>query len=321
MIPGGGESGNTSCTPRGGPARARVVLTLAAVLGLEGADTGTISATTGNLERAFHVGNTDIGLLLSVVSLTGVLFTLPFGVLADRTRRTRLLTISITAWSIATLFSGAAPSYLWLLLARVALGMVTAAAGPVVASLTGDYFPAAERGRMYGLILGGELAGTGLGFVISGDISAALSWRYAMWWLVLPSLALAWLVHKLPEPARGGRGQIAEGAVRIPEESQAEAQSGASPAGDQAGHRPDGADPAEEAVRHAHIQPQASGVGGSRRAEPGPATAHSAVSCASGACCRDASIWWAMERRTLALVTQPWTCWPSDDGTGRPSCP
>ena len=51
----------------GGPARGRVVLTLAAVLGLSGADTGTISATTGNLERTFHVGNTQIGILLSVV--------------------------------------------------------------------------------------------------------------------------------------------------------------------------------------------------------------------------------------------------------------
>ena len=234
-----------------------MVLTLAAVLGLEGADTGTISATTGNLERAFHVGNTEIGLLLSVVSLTGVLFTLPFGVLADRTRRTRLLTISITTWSAATLLSGAAPSYLWLLLARVALGMVTAAAGPVVASLTGDYFPTADRGRMYGLILGGELAGTGLGFVISGDISTVLSWRYAMWWLVLPSLALAWLVHKLPEPARGGQGQIPEGAGSIPDESGTPAPSSPRRAGEQGSDRPHGADPAEEAVRHAHIQPQA----------------------------------------------------------------
>ncbi|PZS37654.1 MAG: MFS transporter, partial [Pseudonocardiales bacterium] len=263
MIPGARRLREYVLHAAGGPARARVVLTLAAVLGLEGADTGTISATTGNLERAFHVGNTDIGLLLSVVSLTGVLFTLPFGVLADRTRRTRLLSISITAWSVATLFSGAAPSYLWLLLARVALGMVTAAAGPVVASLTGDYFPAAERGRMYGLILGGEIAGTGLGFVISGDISTVLSWRYAMWWLVLPSLALAWLVHKLPEPARGGQGQITEGATRIPDESGTPAPSSPSRAGEHGTDRPHGidrphgADPAEEAVRHAHIQPQA----------------------------------------------------------------
>lgn len=62
---------------RGGGARARVVLTMAAVLGLSGADTGTISSTTGNLERAFHVGNTQIGLLLTVVGLTGALFTIP----------------------------------------------------------------------------------------------------------------------------------------------------------------------------------------------------------------------------------------------------
>lgn len=45
----------------GGPARARIVLMLAAVLGLNGADTATISAVTSNLERAFHIGNTKSG--------------------------------------------------------------------------------------------------------------------------------------------------------------------------------------------------------------------------------------------------------------------
>jgi MFS family permease len=80
----------------GGGGQARVVLLLAAVLGLNGADTATISATTGDLERAFHVGNTQIGLLLSVVALTGAVFTVPAGILTDRTKRTRLLAISIT---------------------------------------------------------------------------------------------------------------------------------------------------------------------------------------------------------------------------------
>ena len=145
----------------GGPARLRVVLTLAAVLGLSGADTGTISSTTGNLERAFHVGNTRIGLLLSVVGLVGAAFTIPAGILADRTRRTRLLGGAIVVWAAATALSGTATSYLWLLLARVGLGAATAATGPTLASLTGDYFPASDRGRMYGLILGGDLVGSG----------------------------------------------------------------------------------------------------------------------------------------------------------------
>ncbi|MGE5289827.1 MAG: MFS transporter [Micromonosporaceae bacterium] len=192
----------------GGPAQARMVLVLAAVLGLNGADAATISATANNLERAFHIGNTAIGLLVSVVALAGAVCTVPFGILADRTQRTRLLAGAVVLWSVATVSSGAATSYQWLLGSRVFLGAVSAAAGPVVASLTGDFFPAGQRGRIYGMILAGELAGTGAGFIISGDISSVLSWRYAFWWLALPSLALAWVVWKLPEPARGGQSRL-----------------------------------------------------------------------------------------------------------------
>jgi MFS family permease len=196
----------------GGRARAKVAVLLAAVLGLNGADQATISATANNLERAFGIGNTQLGLLVTVVALAGAAFTLPVGVLTDRTRRTRLLALSVAAWAAAALFSGMAVSYSWLLIARIALGAVSAAAGPTVASLTGDFFPAADRGRIYGLILGGDLVGSAIGFVLSGDISSALSWRFAFWWLVPPSLALAWLVWRLPEPARGGLSQLPAGA-------------------------------------------------------------------------------------------------------------
>ena len=178
------------------------MLTLAAVLGLSGADTGTISATTSNLEQAFHVGNTQIGLLLSIVGLVGATFTIPVGILADRTRRTMLLASSMVFWAAATVLSGFATSYLWLLLARVALGVVTATTGPTVASLTGDYFPAGDRGRMYGLILGGDLLGSGFGYLVSGDLSSLTTWRVAFWWLAIPSLALAWVVYRLPGYAR-----------------------------------------------------------------------------------------------------------------------
>jgi predicted MFS family arabinose efflux permease len=196
----------------GGPARARVVVILAAVLGLGGADTGTVTSNENNLEHAFHIGNAEIGILLSVVSLVGVLFAIPMGILIDRTNRVRLLTFSIALWAVAILFSGAATSFVWLLAARVGLGVVTATAAPAVASLTGDFFPAAERGRVYGLIPGGEL----IGYVISGDISSVLPWRFAFWWLIVPSLALAWAVRRLPEPARGGQSQLQPGAQVIP---------------------------------------------------------------------------------------------------------
>ncbi|HEX5297505.1 MAG TPA: MFS transporter [Streptosporangiaceae bacterium] len=248
---------DTALHAAGGPARLRVVLTLAAVLGLSGADTGTISSTTGNLERAFHVGNTQIGLLLSVVGLVGAVFTIPAGILADRTRRTRLLGGAIVVWAAATALSGAATSYLWLLLARVGLGAATAAAGPTLASLTGDYFPASDRGRMYGLILGGDLVGSGFGYLVSGDLSSLMTWRVAFWWLTVPSLALAWVVWRMPEPARGGFSRIEAGQEEIRDERDVEPGEpgqAAEDAGEPAGPQRPGL--AERAVRRAQVEPQ-----------------------------------------------------------------
>jgi MFS family permease len=45
------------------------------------------------------------------------------------------------------------PSNEQLLVTRLALGAVTAPASPAIASLTGDHFPARERGRGYAYIL------------------------------------------------------------------------------------------------------------------------------------------------------------------------
>ena len=252
----------TALNAVGGPARARVVLLFAAVLGLSGADTGTISATTNNLEQAFHVGNTQIGLLLTIVGLIGAVFTLPVGVLTDRVNRTRLLAASIVAWAAATVLSGLAPSYLWLLLARVLLGVVTATAGPTVASLTGDFFPAGDRGRMYGLILGGELLGTGIGYVISGDLSSLVSWRVALSWLAIPSLVLAWVVWRLPEPARGGASRLEPGAADILDAREARERrpdAGAGAGSGSAGPEGDAGpadDLAERAVKQARVEPE-----------------------------------------------------------------
>jgi MFS family permease len=186
----------------------RVVLTLAAVLGMSAADASTVGASATALRSGLHISNTDIGLLVAVTSLVAALATLPFGVLADRVKRTLTLGLVIILWGGAMLWSAAVSDFGDLLLARVFLGAATAAAGPLVASLVGDYFHPSERGRIYGFILAGELVGAGFGFAVTGDI-ATLSWRAAFIILALPAFALAWLVFKLPEPERGGRGILA----------------------------------------------------------------------------------------------------------------
>src|ERR1700735_228376 len=67
----------------GGPARARVIVLFGAVLALNGADTATVGAVAPQLESAFHIGNTKIGLLVAVTLLVGAVFTIPVGLLVD----------------------------------------------------------------------------------------------------------------------------------------------------------------------------------------------------------------------------------------------
>jgi predicted MFS family arabinose efflux permease len=199
----------------GGRARLHVVALLAAVVGLDGADKATISVNAGAIESVFGVDHAAIGLLVSVTSLVGAVFTLPVGVLTDRVNRTRLLSGSIVLWAVATLVSGLSPTFQWLLVSRATLGAVTATAGPTVAALFGDFFPARERARIYGYVLAGELVGTGIGFVLSSGVASMLSWRASLAWVSLPALLLAWLVWRLPEPARNGQDTLDVGQERV----------------------------------------------------------------------------------------------------------
>jgi MFS family permease len=202
----------------GGPVRARVVFVLACVLGLDTADVGTVGAIAGKLEHALALNNTELGLLAAIPAICSAVATVPMGILVDRASRTRLLQITILAWTGAQAVSGLAQSFEMLLLIRLALGVATAAAIPAVASLVGDLFPASERGRVWGLILSGELIGAAFGYVIAGEAATfgSGSWRYAFFVLALPSLGAAFAVRRwLPEPARGGRSRLRRGATRF----------------------------------------------------------------------------------------------------------
>jgi MFS family permease len=200
----------------GGPARARVIVLFGAVLALNGADVATVGAVAPQLERSLHIGNTKIGLLSSVALLVGAVFTIPVGLLVDRIKRLPMLSISIVLWSIASLASTFAGSYSSLLLTRLLLGAVTATAGPAIASLIGDYFPARERGRVYAYILGGESAGTAVGFIVSGSVASLISWRVAFLLLAIPGFFLARALYvTVPEPLRGGQSRLAPGVMDL----------------------------------------------------------------------------------------------------------
>ena len=193
-----------------------MVTLFGAVLALNGADSATVGAVAPQLEHALRIGNTKVGLLSSVALLVGALFTIPVGLMVDRVRRMPLLALSIILWSVASLAGALAGSYSDLLLSRLALGAVAATAGPAIASLTGDYFPASERGRIWAYILAGEVAGTAVGFIVSGSVASVIDWRAAFIVLAIPGFFLAReLWRTVPEPLRGGQSHLQPGVVDL----------------------------------------------------------------------------------------------------------
>jgi MFS family permease len=200
----------------GGPARVHVVLVLACVLALNTADQATVGAAGTQLEHGLGISNTALGVLAAVSPLMGAFGAFPCGALVDRGRRTTILAIAVLVWSAAMLVSALAVSFTMLLLTRLALGFIVAIAAPAVASLTGDFFPAGERGRIYGFVLAGELGGAALGFLITGELAGVAGWRWAFGVLALPGIALSlWIARTLPEPARGGQSRLESGETEI----------------------------------------------------------------------------------------------------------
>ncbi|MGI8415136.1 MAG: MFS transporter [Nakamurella sp.] len=246
----------------GGPARLRVVVLLACVLGLNTADAATVGAIAPELEAALHISNTGIGLLVTASTGVGAVSTLPLGMLADRINRARMLTVAIVIWSAAMVISGAVPSYPMLLISRLALGVVVGAAAPAVASLIGDMFQPDARGRIYGYVLSGELIGAAVGYLLCGNLAAALSWRFGFWILAPPGLALAWAIHRLlPEPARGGASRIRQGQRHLPTAEQARAQRSARTAESEPGNGDAEAAPLQQEVQAEGIAPHPAPVG------------------------------------------------------------
>ncbi len=132
----------------GGSTKSRVAALLAATFALDSIDRGSIGALAPTLEDSLRFSNTGLGMLLAVDSISGAVATLGAGVLVDRYDRTRLLTASLTLWVVAMAAGAVAQSFTFLLLSRVALGVVLATVGPASASLVGDLYSDDRRGQV-----------------------------------------------------------------------------------------------------------------------------------------------------------------------------
>ncbi|MBM7405502.1 MFS family permease [Sphingomonas sp. JUb134] len=104
---------------------------------------------------------------------------IPLAMLADRTSRSWVITVSLAVWSGFTALCGTAQGFAQMFLFRVGLGVGEAGGVAPSYALIADTFPPGRRARalaIYGL---GIPIGSAVGVLLGGAIAAAVEWRTA----------------------------------------------------------------------------------------------------------------------------------------------
>lgn len=161
--------------------------------------------------------DTQMGLLSSAFTWIYALAALPLGFLVDRRSRTKLVAIGVFLWSLATLWTGLAKSFVQLFAARMSVGIGEAVLSPAAFSMIGDSFPKERRGlpiAVYSmaLVIGASIANLLSGFILKwaaavGEVTLPVFGEIATWQFIfivvgLPGFLIALAFLFLREPPR-----------------------------------------------------------------------------------------------------------------------
>jgi len=164
------------------------------------------------------INDTQIGLLQGIsFALLYVIAAIPIAWIADFGDRTKVITIGILCWALATFSCGLATTFMLMFVARTIVGLGEATLTPSGYSLLGDYFPKEKVALAISLFTGSGFLGAGLAYIIGGQIVGHLNqvesytlpllgvvkpWQLAFMIVALPGLLLVVVMQFVKEPPR-----------------------------------------------------------------------------------------------------------------------
>ncbi len=208
-----------------------VVIVLAVANLFSSIDRTILSLLLPAIKGDLALTDTQLGLIQGAAfGLVHTLSILPFGWLADRTARNRIITFGVFFWSLMTAGCGLARNFAQLFIARMAIGVGEATLSGSVAPLISDYFPREKRtlplsvyavvggmGNSLALLIGGVLAGLiaqggDWHFPIVGELRP---WQAIFMAVGVPGLFWALVTLTVREPTRHRGGEMASNAELV----------------------------------------------------------------------------------------------------------
>jgi MFS transporter, Spinster family, sphingosine-1-phosphate transporter len=145
------------------------------------------------LKAAWNLSDKQLGLLVSVVSITVAVFGIPVAWIADRISRVKSIVVMAVLWSIACISCMFSQTYGQLLLARTVVGLGEAGYGSVGAAMVAAHFPQRMRAGLLGGFFASASIGSVLGVILGGVIASRFGWQAAFGIVGIPGLIVALL--------------------------------------------------------------------------------------------------------------------------------
>jgi DHA1 family inner membrane transport protein len=167
------------------------------------------------ISRELGVTEPQVGLLLTVFAGTVVISSIPLAALTRNLPRHGLLVIVLIVLAASNLLSAFAPSYGFIVVARVLGGLAHSMFWIIVTAYAGHLVPREQLGRAVAITAGGGTLAYIFGVPLGTVLGQVLGWRLA--WVVLAVLTVlaAFLVAKfVPPVARDGNEHAATTPIR-----------------------------------------------------------------------------------------------------------
>lgn len=156
------------------------------------------------VQEHFHLTDTDGGLLATTFMIVYLMASPIGGFLGDRLPRHILIGCAVLIWSLATVASGLASSFVLLIIARAATGVGEAGYGTIAPSFISDLFTPERRSRMLAIFYTAMPLGAAAGFILGGAVGDSHGWQTAFYVGGAPGLLLGVMCFFITEPKRGG---------------------------------------------------------------------------------------------------------------------
>jgi MFS family permease len=154
-------------------------------------DRGNLATAAPIMQDQLRLSASQLGILLSAFYYGYVICMPAMGWLAERYGAKRVLAAGVVIWSVATLTTGFAGSFVTLLALRVLLGIGESVAFPCASKVLAHAVEVSRLGVANGVLSFGYLLGPAVGTLLGGYLMTVFGWRPVF--IVFGAVSLLWL--------------------------------------------------------------------------------------------------------------------------------